>query len=491
MRAHKLCGGMQRRAWRAASPAPSSGGGRQQVSSADVVLRSAVQVWWPSVNALLVIYLLYRRYASELSYAPGGGLVWGSVAGDAAAIGAGGRGAPCDKELEAFACVGGDCGEHGACMRGRCQCNDGWGGANCTQRACLRGCSGHGTCFEGVCLCDLRWAGDDCSADVRKLRNAKLFDAVTDEQIGRNGRFEKSLEHVMNLKSIRKYPNTLCQTKACQNSWSSQFEALKSHLPRVDFRDRFTSCAVVSSSKSIVYNATSGYRERRQYGRGAEIDKHRAIFRLDNAPTDSFEKWVGKRTTHRLVHGDYAQFVHNMMGTEVVVNQTNSIVTPTTWWAGTYPAIERVIYIMAVEPILSKSQIRARNNAYVPFGEIFPGNNHYLLSPLFMKQAVDLYTKYKESIMNLNLGCFKSKEIRVPQIYVALIYALQVCNKVHVYGMNFSAYEDGQSKKDSLETCCYYDKEEGYASRSPLCDRLTRDHVIHNLMTTGKIKIHQ
>lgn len=72
---------------------------------------------------------------------------------------------------------------------------------------------------------------------------------------------------------------------------------------------------------------------------GAAIDAHAMVLRLDNAPTAGFEKWVGSRTTHRLVQADYARLVHSMLGVEVVVNNTKSVVTPSTWWAGGYPTV--------------------------------------------------------------------------------------------------------------------------------------------------------
>jgi hypothetical protein len=40
---------------------------------------------------------------------------------------------------------------------------------------------------------------------------------------------------------------------------------------------------------------------RRDTGYGEDIDKHYMVMRLDNAPTEGYEKWVGTRTTHRLV----------------------------------------------------------------------------------------------------------------------------------------------------------------------------------------------
>jgi hypothetical protein len=99
------------------------------------------------------------------------------------------------------------------------------------------------------------------------------------------------------------------------------------------------------------------------------------VLRLDNAPTAGFERWVGSRTTHRLVQADYAHLVHSMLGVEVVVNNTKSVVTPSTWWAGGYPTVERVTYLLAIPATpMKQQQLRApEHNGFAPFMEVFPG----------------------------------------------------------------------------------------------------------------------
>ena len=46
----------------------------------------------------------------------------------------------------------------------------------------------------------------------------------------------------------------------------------------------------------------------RKDGYGSRIDKHYMVMRLDNAPTEGYEHWVGERTTHRLVQVCPVQF---------------------------------------------------------------------------------------------------------------------------------------------------------------------------------------
>lgn len=84
---------------------------------------------------------------------------------------------------EAPVCVGG-CGEHGTCgvrpdsNSTECVCDEGWAGPRCDRRAiyldldrCLNNCSAVGLCLNGTCLCPPGYGGEDCSTraceDVR------------------------------------------------------------------------------------------------------------------------------------------------------------------------------------------------------------------------------------------------------------------------------------------------------------------------------------
>lgn len=62
-----------------------------------------------------------------------------------------------------------NCGRHGSCHRGRCQCDDDWTGPTCDQRAsCPRDCSGRGSCIQDAdgeprCECDEGAVGVYCT----------------------------------------------------------------------------------------------------------------------------------------------------------------------------------------------------------------------------------------------------------------------------------------------------------------------------------------
>lgn len=56
-----------------------------------------------------------------------------------------------------------DCGPHGSCISGMCQCEEGWTGAECEQRDCHPRCIDHGICREGKCDCHQGWTGEHCT----------------------------------------------------------------------------------------------------------------------------------------------------------------------------------------------------------------------------------------------------------------------------------------------------------------------------------------
>ena len=58
----------------------------------------------------------------------------------------------------------------------------------------------------------------------------------------------------------------------------------------------YTTCAIVGNSQTMLTAS-----------RGSEIDAHGVVVRLNNAPTLGFERFVGGRTTHRLLNGVWTQ----------------------------------------------------------------------------------------------------------------------------------------------------------------------------------------
>eukprot|EP00958_Prasinococcus_capsulatus_P013317 scaffold1363_cov356-Prasinococcus_capsulatus_cf.AAC.4 len=163
------------------------------------------------------------------------------------------------------------------------------------------------------------------------------------------------------------YGKELCRTAGCRLAWQTALQGVESFLPVTEVAESYKTCAIVSSSKWLPEGAgppdvshakkvgrgclhTSALacflglaqrkrtrkrsQERREAaadevnesesvhvpagGCGIEIDEHEAVFRIDNAPVQGYDRWVGNRTTHRFVSGAYSRLVQTMIGTEVV-----------------------------------------------------------------------------------------------------------------------------------------------------------------------------
>ncbi|KAM4722914.1 tenascin-N-like [Rhinophrynus dorsalis] len=58
-----------------------------------------------------------------------------------------------------------NCNGHGRYMSelGRCQCDDGWEGPDCSTKSCPNNCAGNGICIDGICQCAEGYTGSDCS----------------------------------------------------------------------------------------------------------------------------------------------------------------------------------------------------------------------------------------------------------------------------------------------------------------------------------------
>ncbi len=78
-------------------------------------------------------------------------------------------------ELPFDPCTGLDCGEHGTCVDGVCECTGGYTGALCTippSGPCAGiDCGGHGNCVEGVCECTDGYSGEFCETPPSCIDN--------------------------------------------------------------------------------------------------------------------------------------------------------------------------------------------------------------------------------------------------------------------------------------------------------------------------------
>eukprot|EP00898_Chlorokybus_atmophyticus_P008066 jgi/Chlat1/8260/Chrsp78S07690 len=463
---------------------------------------------WPVLNLLLVWVLLSQRLGHD-----GGDLFCG--AGSCPA----------------------NCNGKGRCGGDECECFPAWSGRDCSIPSCPNGCNGKGLCLPiGICMCDRGWVGADCGVDEAEVRTPAVLERLG-APFSNTTRFEPELEIAMTARGVRQYPRALCKTRACSTAWAAALSPIINFLPKEDnfFGAKIVSsnpswppyatCAIVSSAKQLVRGwSHEGEEEPPRLlsaawsaeGHGKEIDVHDMVLRFDNAPTQGYERFTGRRTTHRLVSHEYARMVYSMLGAETVVDdRTKSVVTPSTWWAGGYPTVERVTYIMSTPPTGSSEQLRPPDpHAYTPFPEIFPGNKHVLLSPMFLRRVTEVHARVASIVRSQGYGCYKGPPRTLSPLLIATVLSLQVCGSVDVYGAAVGGPKvftpghrrhDGGAKVYGAATnrrgaaaesrrgdCCYYDEgyfnDINYAPDSQICDDLTCRHLMRFLVETGRVK---
>ena len=51
----------------------------------------------------------------------------------------------------------------GDCIDGKCDCKNGFFGADCSEKACEMNCNYKGLCKNGTCFCAKGWTGKACN----------------------------------------------------------------------------------------------------------------------------------------------------------------------------------------------------------------------------------------------------------------------------------------------------------------------------------------
>eukprot|EP00163_Fabomonas_tropica_P007935 TRINITY_DN1756_c0_g1_i2.p1 TRINITY_DN1756_c0_g1~~TRINITY_DN1756_c0_g1_i2.p1 ORF type:complete len:687 (-),score=104.58 TRINITY_DN1756_c0_g1_i2:13-2073(-) len=89
-----------------------------------------------------------------------------------------------DPDRRMHSCPG-ECSGRGTCVEGKCNCQVGYIGDDCSQAQCLNDCNGIGICdsVSGLCQCPKPWHGADCS--IRSCPNECSGNGQCDEQTGK------------------------------------------------------------------------------------------------------------------------------------------------------------------------------------------------------------------------------------------------------------------------------------------------------------------
>lgn len=120
---------------------------------------------------------------------------------------------PTERKISPAPCLPVCDSQHGTCIAGKCDCDDGWNGETCQERQCHERCEEHGICSNGECVCSIGWNGDLCS--FGRLVDANMrwdvtntFNCITEgcpDNCGSHGQCRKASDNTW--------------TCSCDNGW--------------------------------------------------------------------------------------------------------------------------------------------------------------------------------------------------------------------------------------------------------------------------------
>ncbi|XP_041475484.1 uncharacterized protein LOC121423990 isoform X2 [Lytechinus variegatus] len=177
---------------------------------------------------------------------------------------------------------------------------------------------------------------------------------------------------------------------------------------RIDTRRKLrlqcSSCAVISSSGQLLNSSA-----------GAQIDTYPCVLRMNSAPTSTYEKDVGSKTTVRVM-GHVNLLKVNQSDTEqmeIFINKTTRTEMLVIPW----------LYTTRINKRRDKHYNIAKN-----FSKVYPDTEFYVLSSGKMISA--------ESIFQRETGITrKDAKTWLSTGWMTLLFALDVCHKIDVFGL--------------------------------------------------------
>lgn len=167
-------------------------------------------------------------------------------------------------------------------------------------------------------------------------------------------------------------------------------------LPHSDLTVTFDTCAVIGNGGVLVHN---------EYGEA--IDRHDAVFRFNDGPTQTFEKLVGSKTTFRIINNNWSR----------------------SW-------LRKRARGASEEHLLLFGMGAAKS--YEALVKRYPDVKVWFMAPEFAGVARGMYKK-AYLLMN-EAGIVEVKGRNSPPTGVeGLFFALAVCKQVHLYGFGINA----------------------------------------------------
>eukprot|EP00873_Tetraselmis_striata_P024005 jgi/Tetstr1/444269/TSEL_032161.t1 len=225
-------------------------------------------------------------------------------------------------------------------------------------------------------------------------------------------------------------------------------------LPYNDTRWAFASCAIVSNSGTLL-----------QAKFGSDIDEHDAVFRLNNAPTVGFEKYVGSKTTFNLLNRPHADEVSRQAGLDAHEGAPPqaAVLFEADNWHLYYHLLERMLKHMPYPKtlVLAPSFLDKVNQLWMRLAKRWP---RYANSCSQIKRAAhegDASARCQKMIRDCQNDVCKPSSG-----FFALVMASQMCNKIDMYGFESwrKSYPSTVTTKRKRSHYHYFDDEEGVTS---------------------------
>eukprot|EP00873_Tetraselmis_striata_P043284 jgi/Tetstr1/463548/TSEL_008427.t1 len=213
------------------------------------------------------------------------------------------------------------------------------------------------------------------------------------------------------------------EAKALQLTESEAHE-INQILPEADFNHQYSSCAVVGNSASLM-----------QYQYGNEIDGHDVVLRFNDAPTRTFEEHTGRRCTFRAISHEHTR---QLIGLSKVPERGDAHKGK-----GAVKPGARTVLVMPDTPLRYYADLRHK----------FPENVIMYMKPEMAAAANKLYQQVVDRLARLGEREAMHADDH-PTGLVAVLFLMQVCRKVSLYGFQPTAPPRGSSMPSAM----YYDK---------------------------------
>eukprot|EP00976_Prorocentrum_cordatum_P086804 1186642-Prorocentrum_minimum.AAC.1 len=314
--------------------------------------------------------------------------------------------------------------------------------------ACVPSCSGRGRFVNNtMCVCDEVYAGENCEVDLIKRNLLLLAESLPLEY---NETLTMHKQEVVlsadRTEGMIPLPEGTTHNRTAGDFYKVDFR-LYQLLPEDDdaflarrrrkgqsVKAAMGTCAIVGNSGALLY---------RQYG--VDIDAHDVVYRFNQAPVEGYESHVGARTTLENLN---SAWMKHLLETPHSAGR----------WNWRKPETALVIFEMfdpASMKFKTREQIAMKDKwwkkSYERLRARRPDKNVVVLSPRFMAWATALYSRLKLRFQKLGLGTYTGE--KPMSGFYAILWTLQVCDRVDLYG--FTPYRD-EDRAEAMATRYHY-----------------------------------